>query len=175
MIISLIGYRGTGKSTLAQGLATALHWNMIDTDQALQDKLGMTIHDMFTQHGEQFFRDHEAELIASLLKSDENLILSTGGGAILREETRQKLSHQSQVIWLHATAEVIHERLANDSQTLLNRPALTNLPPLAEISHLLEVRDPLYTETAHIIIDTNHQSADEILQDALLQLFPKTL
>lgn len=161
----LIGYRGTGKTTVARILASRLGVRAVDSDPEIERQLGKTIAEIFEQDGEAAFRDHEARIIRELLEKAEGpLVLATGGGAILRPETRRLLNESGQVAWLTASPETILQRIREDAASKTTRPGLTSLPMFEEIVSLLEKRAPLYRETAHRIVETDHRTPEEIVE-----------
>lgn len=149
MHLALIGYRGSGKSALGKRLSEKLKLPFLDTDARIVDNCGCSIPEIFRDHGEDYFRMKESEVIAGL-KDMGDAVVSTGGGAVLREENRHALRTTSYCVYLTAAPEVLFERIKGDG----NRPALTALPPMEEVRKLLAVRDPLYRETAHLVVDT---------------------
>jgi shikimate kinase len=152
--VTLIGYRGTGKSTVAAALATRLGCGWQDADAVLEERLGCTIATLVRDRGEPAFRDAEAAILDDLLGSTAG-VLSTGGGVVLRPENRQSLRDRGRpVIWLTAPADIIRGRLAADPTTRDRRPALSAGDPLAEVETTLAARDPLYRESADIAFDT---------------------
>lgn len=151
----LIGYRGTGKTTIGRLLGRRLNLPAFDSDPEIERKAGKNIAAIFAEDGESEFRELEARTIAEILDREEALILSTGGGAILRPETRKLLRDAGRVVWLTASAETILDRIRGDAASATTRPSLTGLPPLEEIVKLLETRNPLYDETAHHRIETD--------------------
>ena len=161
MNISLIGYRGTGKSTVAQCVARRLAWNWVDADAYLEAQAGATIRELFEREGESAFRAREVLVIAELCRRDR-LVIAAGGGAVLREENRQTLRSAGVTIWLVASPDVIEQRVAADAATASRRPPLTRLGEREEIRRLLADRDPLYRECADTIIDTDSRTPDEI-------------
>lgn len=169
MVITLIGYRGTGKSTLAAPLARRLDWDWIDADVELERRAGRTIKQIFDTDGEPEFRRLERELIAELLQQDR-LIVAAGGGAILNEATRRDLKTSGPVIWLQASAEAIERRLATDSTTGQRRPNLTATGGREEIERLLATREPLYRECATIIVDSDSVAPEQLVEEVLNQL-----
>ena len=169
MTITLVGYRGTGKSTLARELAARLHCEAIDADAEIEARAGSSIREIFAAEGEAGFRHREREVMAELLGRDQ-LVVAAGGGAVLDRDTRRLMREAGTVIWLQAAAEVIHQRLALDASTAARRPALTASPPLEEIRALLAVREPHYREVATFAIDTDGRTVAEILEDALSRL-----
>jgi shikimate kinase len=166
MILTLIGYRATGKTTLARLLAERLGWDWIDADVEIERLAGKSIQRIFAEDGEPKFRDWEARLIAELCKRDR-LVLAAGGGAPLRAETRQALSAAGKVVWLTARPETILARMAADATTAGRRPNLTGREPLDEIVQLLAAREPIYRLAADLAIDTEGKLpadlADEII------------
>jgi shikimate kinase len=161
--VTLVGYRGTGKSTVAAGLATRLGCGWQDADAVLEERRGCTIATLVRDRGEPAFRDAEAVILADLLASTSG-ILSTGGGVVLRPDNRRLLRELGRpVIWLTAPADVIRSRLAADPATRDRRPALTGRDPLAEIDDALTAREPLYRECADIAFDTAAAPAEAIV------------
>ena len=166
MIISLIGYRATGKSTIARLLAEKLNAPWADSDQEIERQAGKSIARIFAEDGEEAFRNFEARVIFDLCQSDE-LVLATGGGAILREETREILRASGPVLWLTASPETIAARMNADAATASMRPNLTSLSQLDEIRSVLEFRTPLYQETATLEITTEGYTPEEIVAQLL--------
>jgi shikimate kinase len=159
--IILIGYRGTGKTTVARLLAARLGWDWIDADEYLEQQSGLTIRAIFEKEGEAGFRDREERVLTELCRR-ENLILATGGGAILRAANRVRLREAGLVVWLTADPETIWARLQADTTTADRRPALTALGGVAEIRHLLSVREPLYRECGELAVDTAGRGPEQI-------------
>ena len=155
--IILIGFMGTGKSTIGRNLSQTLSYPVIDTDQLIEKQQGRSIPKIFEEEGEEAFRDIETALLKSL-QSQSGHIISTGGGIIVREENRQLLRKMGYVVWLVASPEEIYKRTSRNS----NRPLLNNEDPAGTIRKLLEARIPLYKECAHLAIETNQLNFDEI-------------
>ncbi len=154
MIITLIGYRATGKSTVAKPLAARLGWTAIDADEEIERRAGRSIRDIFATDGEPEFRRLERETLADLLKRDR-LVIAAGGGAILNVQTRADFGASGPVVWLQASVETIEQRLFGDPTTTDRRPNLTASGGRQEIEQLLKVRDPYYRETASLIVATD--------------------
>ena len=167
MLVILIGYRATGKTTLAKLLARRLACEWIDADVAIEHRAGKSIARIFAEDGEPAFRDLEARVIADLCRRAD-LVLAAGGGAPLREDSRRRMRAAGKVVWLKATPETIHRRMTADATTPDRRPALTEHDPVREIIELLQRREPIYRETAHLELDTEGKSAEE-LADAILE------
>src|SRR4051794_28059143 len=113
MLITLIGYRGTGKSTVAPRLASRLSFSWADADVELENQTGRSIREIFATDGEPEFRRLEREVLMQLLKRDR-LVLAAGGGAILNEQTRQDFRDAGPVVWLQASVETIARRILRD-------------------------------------------------------------
>lgn len=158
MIITLIGYRGTGKTSIAQPLAEDLGWRAVDADVELERRAGRTIREIFDESGEPEFRRLERETLVELLKQTD-LVLAAGGGAILNEETRRDFREAGPVVWLTASADTIERRLYGDSTTEGRRPDLTAQGGRSEIEELLAQRESLYRETASLEIATDNPTS----------------
>jgi shikimate kinase len=153
--LTLIGYRGTGKSTVAQLLAERLGCEAVDADLVLEQKLGQSITELIRNRGESVFREEESLILAEQLLSFSG-ILATGGGVVLRPENRSLLRTRGRpVVWLDAGAEAVRRRLAADPATVMRRPALSGVDPLDEVAAALTAREPLYRECADLRVDTS--------------------
>lgn len=166
VLVFLIGYRGTGKSTVARLLAQRLGWQALDADEVLESEHRRTIQQIFEDEGEAGFRDKESTVLEDLGRRQRHVI-ATGGGVILRPGNRQTLRDSGVVVWLTADVETICARVHADAQTATRRPNLT-VGGRAEVEELLRFREPLYRETAHFVVDTVGRTpeaiADEVLQ-----------
>jgi shikimate kinase len=169
MNLVLIGYRGTGKSTVARQLALALGWNWIDADVEVELRAGKSIAAIFADDGEVRFRDLESEVLAELVHTDREVI-AAGGGAVLRDANRELLARCRYVIWLRASPATILTRIAACSTTAARRPNLTTSGGEAEVVRLLAERTPLYRECADLDIDTEDKSPAEIAGEIIRQL-----
>ncbi len=166
--IFLIGYRGSGKTTVARILAKQLECNWTDADTALEQRLGRSIRRIFADEGEGGFREKEAALLEELCRL-EGHVVATGGGVILRENNRQRLRAAGRIVWLTADAPTLWQRLQADPTTSQSRPALT-IGGLAEIEELLRVREPLYRCCADLVVDTTGRSPEEVANVILSQV-----
>lgn len=169
MNLVLIGYRGTGKSTVARHLALALGWDWADADVEVELLAGKSIAAIFADDGEPRFRELESTVIADLVRRD-SIVLAAGGGAILRPENRAALRSSGRVVWLTAQPETIVERLAADPDTAGRRPNLTTSGGEAEIRAVLESRTPLYAATADLTVETDHRTPTDVAQEILSQV-----
>jgi shikimate kinase len=162
MVVTLIGYRGTGKTTVASPLALRLGFVAIDADAELERRAGRTIRQIFETEGEPAFRTLESALLAELLGRDR-LVIAAGGGAVLDPETRRRMQSAGSVVWLRARVETIERQIAADPTTRERRPNLTVDGGRREIEALLAIREPLYRQTATLTVDVDDRSIDEIV------------
>jgi shikimate kinase len=169
MILTLIGYRATGKTTLAQLLAERLGWDWVDADAEIVRRAGKSIDRIFAEDGEPTFRDLEALVIAQLCRRDR-LVLAVGGGAPMRAENRRVMRAGGKVVWLTAPPETILARMTADATTGILRPSLTEKPPLEEIIELLDRRTPIYQELADLTIDTEGKQPAELAAEIIERL-----
>ena len=158
-MIFLVGYRGTGKTTVAGLLAEKLGWPWIDADSLLEQAQGKTIREIFATEGEESFRDREEAILHDLSKLSQHVI-ATGGGVVLRATNRERLRAAGWVVWLTADSETIQRRLQGDATTWDRRPPLTTAPPHEEVAALLLVREPHYRSCAHVTVSTVARSPD---------------
>lgn len=156
--IFLVGMMGSGKTTLGRALAQRLHMPFTDTDRVLVDRTGVPVTTIFEIEGEAGFRKRESAVLAELAQGHDQVI-ATGGGAVLAPENRAAMRSGGTVVYLRARLEHLWERTRHDS----TRPLLKTADPRATLGALLEARDPLYRETAHIVVDTGAQSASALL------------
>ena len=167
MNLVLIGYRGTGKSTVGRRLAEQLEMDFIDADDELERRAGQTIREIFASGGEAAFRDLEAVVIADLLHSDKR-VLALGGGAVVRPENRMLIRQAKNcVIWLQAGAATLDRRISVDTSTSQRRPNLTASGGLAEIERLLATREPLYRECARFAVGTEDKTTEQIAAEVV--------
>jgi shikimate kinase len=156
----LIGYRGTGKSTVGRLLADRLGRPLVDSDALIEAAAGCSIAELFARAGEAAFRDLEEAVLADVCRQPGRVV-ATGGGVVLREANRRRLREAGLVAWLTADAETIAERLAGDPSTADRRPALTS-GGRAEVEALLRQREPLYRECAGVTVATAGQSPEAV-------------
>jgi shikimate kinase len=164
--VILVGYRGTGKTTVGGLLAARLGWEFADADDLVEATAGKSVAAIFADEGEAGFRDREAAALGELCRR-ERLVLASGGGAVLRPANRELLRGAGLVAWLTATPETIWARLQGDSTTAARRPNLTPAGGIGEVRALLAAREPLYRELAHFTVATDAPSPGEVA-DAIL-------
>lgn len=173
MVVTLIGYRGSGKSAVARPLAARLGWGWADADAAVEERAGRTIREIFASDGEAAFRALERREIEELLARDR-LVIAAGGGAVLDADTRREMRERGPVVWLKADADVLEERIRSDASTAARRPDLIAGGVRREIETLLAVREPLYRECATLTIDSGQRSISEII-DTIVGSIPDLL
>jgi shikimate kinase len=172
MNIVLIGYRGTGKSTVARQLALEIGWDWVDADVEVELRAGKSIAAIFADEGEGAFRDLESDVLCDLV-ARERTVIAAGGGVVLREANRRQLGVCGHVVWLRASPPTILHRMAACATSAARRPNLTTSGGEAEVVRLLAERLPLYHECADLEIDTEDKSPAEIAGEIIRQLhFP---
>lgn len=157
--IILTGFMGTGKTAVGKELSRLLDIKLLDVDTEIEKSENMSINEIFGRFGEQSFREIETETI-KMLSRNSNVIISTGGGAVLRQENMDALRKNGIIICLTATAETILERTDNNS----DRPLLKVQDPLEKINELLRFRKPYY-EKADVVIDTEGKNPLQISEE----------
>jgi len=150
---------GAGKTTIGRRLAKSLRSRFIDTDHEIERRTGASIALIFDVEGEAGFREREKRIIDELSGLDD-VVLATGGGAVLAAENRAKLSERGFVVYLHADIDQLVERTRRDT----NRPLLDTPDPAARLRELMEHREPLYREIADLIIDTGTLNMPNVLK-----------
>jgi shikimate kinase len=175
MSIILIGYRGSGKTTIGREMAERLRRPFVDTDELIVNAAGMSIKDIFTSGGEPAFRERETQAVLEVAALRKHVI-ALGGGALIRPENRVALENiWHLIVYLRCDPEVLYQRIHGDPATAANRPSLTHLGgSLDEIRHLLAERESTYRSVARAIVDVTKISAsvacDQIEQLARLEL-----
>ncbi len=162
--VVLVGMMGVGKSTIGRRLSARLHLPFLDADTEIEAAAGMSIPDIFETHGEPHFRDGEARVIARLLDGGPTVI-ATGGGAFMREETRNRIRDKAVSLWLKADADIIMKRVKRRA----DRPLLQTPDPAATVGRLIEEREPVY-QRANLTIwsrDVPHERIVDECLDAL--------
>jgi shikimate kinase len=165
LIFSLVGLPGSGKTTVGRQLARRLGVPFTDTDHVIETRFGCSIREFFEREGEARFRDIECEVIDALSLGPRQ-VLSTGGGAVLRQENRSHLHDRCSVIYLKSSPEELVRRLRHDG----NRPLLQVTDPLAKLRELFLQRDPLYREVAHFVLETGRPSVSTLVNMIVMQL-----
>lgn len=163
--VFLVGMMGAGKTTIGKLLAALLEKTFYDSDREIQKRTGVSIPVIFEIEGETGFRKREIEMLSELVKL-KNIVLATGGGAVLSGENRQMLRLNGTVIYLRATADDLWRRTRQDR----NRPLLQAPDPRTKLGELYSQRDPLYRETADFVVESGKRSARNLAQLLAQQL-----
>ncbi len=161
--IILIGFMGSGKTTIGNRLSHEMNRPMLDTDSLIEEKQGRGITEMFAAEGEAFFRQLETECLQELLTGENAQIIATGGGLPMKEENRPLLKQLGTVVYLKVTAGEVVQRLAGDT----TRPLLQGNDFVEKTTALLEKREAVYEETADIVIDTTGKDKNRIVHEVL--------
>ncbi|BAN36745.1 shikimate kinase [Sulfuricella denitrificans skB26] len=168
--IFLVGLMGAGKTTVGKLIARHFSRPFVDSDHEIEKRTGVNIPLIFELEGEAGFRIRETAVIEELTRQN-NIVLATGGGAILSQRNRDNLRNNGTVIYLRAKVEDLWQRTRHDK----NRPLLQTSDPQAKMKELFVQRDPLYSEIADIIVDTGSQSVHALvhqIEERLKQLNP---
>ena len=163
--IFLIGSMGAGKSTIARRLAATLDKEFVDADRELEQRTGVGIPLIFELEGEAGFRKRERELLAELVMRS-GIVLATGGGVVLAAENRANLAARGFVIYLDAPVDLLVARVARDR----HRPLMQTPDPKATMREIVRVRDPLYRESADIVVRSSHRSSRFVVREILQRI-----
>ena len=159
--VILIGFMGSGKSTVGFRLSYKLKKCLIDTDKLIEQREGMSITEMFARKGEGYFRRKETECLNILFHELGSRIISLGGGTPIREENRDIIKRLGKVIYLQASPDTIYDRVKHDT----SRPLLQCEDPKARIEELLAQRNPIYESVADIVINVDGKQMKEVVQE----------
>ena len=163
--IYLVGMMGAGKTSIGRLLSKRSRRRFYDSDHVIEERTGVTIPTIFDLEGEQSFRDREEAVIAELARLS-NIVLATGGGAVLRENNRQALCSSGIIVYLRGSVEDLWRRTRKDK----NRPLLLTDNPRQKLAEIYSVRDPIYSSVADIIIETGNPSIQSLGQDVEARL-----
>ena len=163
--IFLVGLMGSGKTTIGRALAKKLNLRFVDADHEIEARTGASIPLIFEIEGEASFRQREADVIRDLTAA-QGIVLATGGGAVLNEQSRRYLHERGTVVYLRASVNSILQRTSHDR----NRPLLQTADPRARIEELSRQRAPLYEEVAHVTIETGRPNVQSVVQNILVHL-----
>lgn len=164
-LVFLVGYRCTGKTTIARLLAERLGWKSIDADEVLEAQAGRSIQQIFVDEGEPGFRNREYAVLRELCWL-ERKVVATGGGVVIRPENRKRMKDAGAVVWLTADVDTICARLQADASTESRRPPLT-VGGRAEVVELLRGREPLYREIAHFTLSSVGRTPEQVTDELL--------
>lgn len=163
--IFLIGPMGSGKTAVGRVLARKLGWDFHDSDAAIESRTGVDVPYVFEKEGENGFRQREREALEALTLV-QPIILATGGGAILNPDNRRILKERGRVVYLQTSVEQQVERTRSSN----NRPLLRDTDPTLRLQELLQIRAPLYQETADIVVSTDHRRVIAVAEEILRML-----
>ena len=156
---------GAGKSAVGRYLARTLHLSFVDSDDEIEARTGVDIPFIFEKEGEAGFRKREAVVIDDLSKMD-GVVLATGGGAIIDDDSRSRLGGRGFVVYLYTTVD----QQVSRTQRGRERPLLENDDPRATLEALLRVRDPLYREIADIVVETDARKVSSVANEIIEQV-----
>lgn len=163
--IVLIGFMGTGKSTVSDCLHSMFGMKVVEMDQVIAEREQMSIPDIFAAYGEEYFRGLETRLLVEM-QSRKNTVVSCGGGAALRERNVAEMKKNGKVVLLTASPEVVYERVKDSD----DRPVLNGRKNVKEIADLMEQRREKYEAAADLVIHTDHKTAPEICEELIRRL-----
>jgi len=166
--VALLGLRGAGKSTVGPELARRLGFRFVELDSLVEERSGLPLYDVFSVHGEEFYRRMEADSLTSFLAHGEPAVLATGGGVVTARETYDRLKRACVTVWLRARPEDHMDRVVAQGD---ERPMAAREDAMAELRQILANRAPLYAE-ADLVVDTSDSAPDEIIdriQQALVR------
>jgi len=169
MNIVLIGYRGSGKSTVGSKLAARLQRRFVDTDDLIEERQKVSISDIVKSHGWDHFRKIEKAITEEMSKGN-NLVIAPGGGAVLDADNVKALRRNGLIIWLKADRQTLLKRIQKDQASRIRRPTLTGKGTLKEIEETLSQREPFYEGASEIQIDTSMLAADAVVESILTVL-----
>ena len=163
--IFLIGPMGAGKSTVARQLAAVLDKEFVDADRELEARTGVGIPLIFELEGEAGFRERESRLLAELV-TREGVVLATGGGVVLSAGNRAQLAGHGFVVYIHASVDMLVARVSRDR----NRPLMQTGDPIATMQEIMRVRDPLYRQSADVVVHSTHRSGRFVAREILKRI-----
>jgi shikimate kinase len=169
MNIILIGYRGSGKSTVGSRLAARLQMRFVDTDDLIEERQGVPISDIVKSYGWDHFRRLEKSIIEEISKGD-HLVIAPGGGAVLDTDNVNALKRNGFIIWLKADQQTLLKRIQKDQGSSTRRPTLTGKGTLEEIEETISERGPFYEKASEIQIDTSELDVEAVVEDILTVL-----
>ncbi len=166
MNLVLIGYRCVGKTVVGRRLAERLQRRFVDTDDLLEERLGIPINEIVKSQGWEKFRAMEKKIIEEISERDQ-LVIAPGGGAVLEPDNVTALRRKGLMIWLKADKETICKRMERDSQTLARRPTLTGKGVLEELEEVMACRQPIYKKAAEVELDTSNLDVETVAERIL--------
>ena len=156
--VALVGFMGAGKSTVGRELAVRLGKTFVETDLLVEERAGMPVSEVFAQHGEQYFRDLEADVVRDVSQL-KDCVIACGGGVVLREENVAALRASAVIVYLETSPQSVLERLGPRSTA---RPLLSGAEREQRVVELLALREPIYTASADIAVPTDGLRVDQV-------------
>ncbi|NVM38061.1 MAG: shikimate kinase [Candidatus Lokiarchaeota archaeon] len=171
--VALIGFMATGKTTIGKSLAIYLgeEYRFIETDQLIIQKTGKTISSIFTEEGEEKFREYENEVCEKVSKFNK-VVISCGGGVVLNKKNVESLKKNCHIVLLRASPKEIYERIIRNGKT--SRPVINIKDSKREIKKIQKFRKPFYKEAAEIVIDTTEKKIQNIVREIAIKTLLKT-
>ena len=163
--IYLMGYRGSGKSSVGRLLAQRLGLPVVDTDTLIESAAGQSIREIFSSEGEAGFRQREAAVVARVAAVTAPTVIALGGGAILRPDNQQIIGNSGRVVWLQGSPTSLLARITADQTTVERRPRLSPHSDYDEIVEILAAREPIYRQLANLTVDTDRRTPDELVAE----------
>ncbi|OGP68070.1 MAG: hypothetical protein A2170_14590 [Deltaproteobacteria bacterium RBG_13_53_10] len=172
MNLVLIGYRGSGKSTVGKSLAARLRMRFVDTDDLVEERLQLTIGEIVRLQGWDHFRQLEKKIIEEISK-ESRLVIASGGGAVIDRDNVESLRRNGLIIWLKADHQALARRMGQDPGTPRQRPTLTGKGTLEELEETMSVRESFYERASEIRIDTSRLDVESVVERILTLLAGK--
>lgn len=160
--IFLIGFMGSGKSTIARFFSKETGYELVEMDETIEKEANATINEIFEKHGESYFRDLESDLVKRITEKG-GAVVSCGGGVVLREENVSDMKKNGKIIYLSATPDTIFMRVRHST----TRPLLNGNMNVEYIRGLMEKRLPIYENAADVVVDVNNKEKSEIVAEIL--------
>ena len=164
--ISLVGFMGSGKTTVGKELSRLLAMDQIDVDKVIEDRAHMSISEIFKAHGEAYFRELERKTVEELAKYNNIIVFCGGGGIVLDDRNVENMKKNGVLIWLKASPEIVYERIAKEG----TRPLLKDDMSVAKIEAMMASRLALYEGAADLVINTDHKSVEAVSLEIVEQL-----
>ncbi|MBI4739272.1 shikimate kinase [Candidatus Woesearchaeota archaeon] len=164
MNIVLVGFRGTGKTTVGKALAKKIGMGFVDADDFIERRYGFMITELFERKGESLFRMMESDVISELSKMN-SYVIAAGGGAILKYKNIKNLKRHGVMILLEADCDAVYKRIRKDDKTATRRPRLTNHDLYDEIKELMDFRAPYYHRAADFTVNTTSKPVDSVVEE----------
>jgi shikimate kinase len=170
MNVVLIGFRGSGKSTVGRALAERLGREFIDCDDVLEKRAGISIREIFEKMGESHFRTLESQIIGEVSALDGKVV-ATGGGAALKYQNMQVFKRNGgRIFFLEVGPETAFRRIQADASSRTRRPALTDQDPMTEVKEQIEFRRPYYVNGADVVVAADGKSVEDLVKEILRDL-----